>query len=389
MEHQHPKHDQAMNTNETLQDKLWPIEACTETAAAGQVFVLVATTDEAAAATITEQLANAGHRVECTSSLDATRSRLEENDIDLLLVDIAFHQEVLELVADVRSESSWRRVIVWGPAVDSDLAIRSIRSGACDVLQLPRHLDELSTRVHRAAVSARTDRGREERIERLAEACERLRASKNEMSDQVDVLCGDLATAWSSIKDQMSIVETTTEFRTLIGQELDVEQMLRTSLEYIMEKVGPTNGVVYLRESEGDYGVGAYVNYEWQDRNILPTLEQLGKAVCPQMQNDPGLLRFDDASDFARCEGVDTELFSSTEVVACSCPREDDCLAVLVLFRRDASPFSDSMASVLDALRTVLAEQLGRILRVHKRSALEWPEETPDVDDADWGDMAA
>jgi hypothetical protein len=156
-----------------------------------------------------------------------------------------------------------------------------------------------------------------------------------------------------------------------------------------MEKVGPTNGVVYLRESEGDYGVGAYVNYEWQDRNILPTLEQLGKAVCPQMQNDPGLLRFDDASDFSKCEGVDTELFSSTEVVACSCPREDDCLAVLVLFRRDASPFTDSMASVLDALRTVLAEQLGRILRVHKRSALEWPEETPDADDADWGDMAA
>ena len=83
---------------------------------------------------------------------------------------------------------------------------------------------------------------------------------------EVDVLCGDLATAWSSIKDQMSIVETTTEFRTLIGQELDVEQMLRTSLEYIMEKVGPTNGVVFLREAEGDYGVGAYVNYEWQDR---------------------------------------------------------------------------------------------------------------------------
>jgi DNA-binding response OmpR family regulator len=387
MERQHPEHDQSMNSNETLQDSTWPLGARAETAAAGQVFVLVATADEAAAATISEQLTTSGHRVECTTSLDAARTRLESNDIDLLLVDIAIDQKVLELVADARADRSWRRVIVWGPAVDSDLAIRSIRSGACDVLQLPRHLDELTTRVHRAAVNAKTDRGREERIERLAEACERLRASKNEMSDQVDVLCGDLATAWSSIKDQMSIVETTTEFRTLISQELDVEQMLRTSLEYIMEKVGPTNGVVYLREAEGDYGVGAYVNYEWQDRNILPTLEQLGTAVCPQMLNDPGLLKFDDASDFAQCEGVDTALFADAEVVACSCPREDDCLAVLVLFRRDTTPFSDSMASILDALRTVLAEQLGRILRVHKRSTLEWPDETPD--DADWGDLAA
>ena len=387
MERQHPEHDQSINTNETLQDNAWPLGVRAETAAPGQVHILVATTDEAASATISEHLTTSGHRVECTTSLDATRARLESNDIDLLLVDIAIDQKVLELVTDVRADHSWRRVIVWGPAVDSDLAIRSIRSGACDVLQLPRHLDELTTRVHRAAVNAKTDRGREERIERLAEACERLRASKNEMSDQVDVLCGDLATAWSSIKDQMSIVETTTEFRTLIGQELDVEQMLRTSLEYIMEKVGPTNGVVYLREAEGDYGVGAYVNYEWQDRNILPTLEQLGTAVCPQMLNDPGLLKFDDASDFAQCEGVDTALFADAEVVACSCPRADDCLAVLVLFRRDTTPFTDSMASVLDALRTVLAEQLGRILRVHKRSTLEWPDETPD--DADWGDLAA
>ena len=387
MERQHPEQNQSMHVNEAVQDGAWPLAGHPEATPVGQVFVLVATADEAAAQTISDQLTTSGHRVECTTSLEATRSRLEADDIDLLLVDIAIDQQVLDLITDVRSAHAWRRVIVWGPSVDSDLAIRSVRSGACDVLQLPRHLDELTTRVNRAAVNAKTDRGREERIERLADACERLRASKNEMSDQVDVLCGDLATAWSSIKDQMSIVETTTEFRTLIGQELDVEQMLRTSLEYIMEKVGPTNGVVFLREAEGDYGVGAYVNYEWQDRNILPTLELLGSAVCPQMQEDPGLLKFDDASDFAQCEGVDAELFNDAEVVACSCPRSDDCLAVLVLFRRSTTPFDDSMASILDALRMVLAEQLGRILRVHKRSTLEWPDETPD--DADWGDLAA
>ena len=95
--------------------------------------------------------------------------------------------------------------------------------------------------------------------------------------------------------------------------------------------MGPTNGVVFLREAEGDYGVGAYVNYEAGSKHPAHA-RTAGSAVCPQMQEDPGLLKFDDASDFAQCEGVDAELFNDAEVVACSCPRSDDCLAVLVLF---------------------------------------------------------
>ena len=198
-----------------------------------------------------------------------------------------------------------------GDSVDS--ISRSVRTKRClRCTQLPRHLDELTTRVNRAAVSYG---GSWAKNASTPGRCLRAASDEERDVDQVDV-------PWTSrhglVKhhDQMSIVETTTEFRTLIGQELDVEQMLRTSLEYIMEKVGPTNGVVFLREAEGDYGVGAYVNYEWQDRNILPTLELLGSAVCPQMQEDPGLLKFDDASDFAQCEGVDAELFNDAEVVA-------------------------------------------------------------------------
>ncbi len=353
----------------------------------GPATILYATTDDAAATTIERALTGAGHAVERATTLDAARKRMASDDVDLFLIDIAMCDEDLAVVTETRAKHAWRRVVVWGPAVDSEMTINAIRCGACDVLQLPRNLDELTTRIRGAVTEARTERGRDERVERLVEACEQLRVSKDEMSDQVDVLCGDLASAWSSIKDQLSIVETTTEFRTLISQELDVEQMLRTSLEYILEKIGPTNGVIYLREAEGEYGIGAYVNYEWQDRNIVPTLEELGRTVCPQMLNDPGLLKFDDASEFAQCGGVDSALFESSEIVACSCPREEDCLAVMVLFRRDASPYTESMACILDALRGVLAEQLGRILRVHKRSAQEWPEET--VDDADWGDLAA
>lgn len=388
MEHQHPESDHTAAAHQTQQDPMWPLDDAAQAYVESPALVLVATEDAAAATTIDRSLTDAGHRVEHVKTLDVARERMQSDDVDLFLVDIALCDEALSIVTETRSHHAWRRVVVWGPSIDSETTIQAVRSGACDVLQLPRNLDELTARIQGAVNRARKDRGRDERIERLVEACEQLRESKDEMSDQVDVLCGDLASAWSSIKDQMSIVETTTEFRTLISQELDVEQMLRTSLEYILEKIGPTNGVIYLREGEGQYGIGAYVNYEWQDRNIVPTLEELGRTVCPQMMQDPGLLKFDDASEFAQCESVDSVLFESSEVVACSCPRDGDCLAVMVLFRSDTTPYTESMACILDALRGVLAEQLGRILRVHKRSAQEWPEETVD-DEADWGDLAA
>jgi hypothetical protein len=207
------------------------------------------------------------------------------------------------------------------------------------------------------------------------------------MSQQVDVLCGDLASAYRTIKDQLSIVEMTTEFRTLISQELDVEDMLRISLEYILGKTGPTNGVVYLREAEAEFGIGAFVNYEWQDRNIMPSLEALGHLVCEPMEREPGLMKFEDAESFARSKGVDPDLFDKGEIVAFSCHRNTDCLAVVVLFRDKEHPFTDEVAGMLDALRDILAEQLGRILRVHKRSTFEWPEQG--TDDSDWGDQAA
>ena len=69
------------------------------------------------------------------------------------------------------------------------------------------------------------------------------------------------------------------------------------------------------------------------------------------------------------------------------CNWQGTCLAVITLFRNAETPFTDEMASMLDALREILAEQLGRILRVHKRSLLEWPEDS--CDDSDWNDLAA
>lgn len=353
----------------------------------GPASVLLVAPEGAGSDMISGSVRRSGHRCTSVGSLDAARTSLATADFDLVLLDTMIHPAAVSLIGEARAACPWLRAIAYSQEPDSEGTIEAIRVGATDYMTLPESLDELPARIGKVVAQGRSHRRREQKMQRLMDACETLRASKDEMSQQVDVLCSDLASAYRNIKDQMSTVEMTTEFRTLVNQELDVEDMLRTTLEYILKKIGPTNGVVHLREDEGKYGIGAFVNFEWQDRNIMPSLEKLGEVLCGPMQAEDALMKFEDAQSFANHDGVDPDLFEDSEVVSFTCNRNGNCLAIVTLFRSSSTPFTDDMAGMLDALRDILAEQLGRILRVYKRSTNEWPRDTGD--EADWGDLAA
>ena len=383
------EHMEHKNKIKSDSDAQWFEQDHTMPQVEGPASVLVVTSDADSADAIRNTVLESGHRCAVADTRASGWDLLQTGETDLVLLDTTVESGVLSLISEARERWPWMRFIAFSRRPDADTTIEAVRNGATDYMHLPGAMDELPIRINRVVSQGRSHRRREQRLQRLMDACETLRASKNEMSEQVDVLCSDLASAYRNIKDQMSTVEMTTEFRTLVGQELDVEDMLRTTLEYILKKVGPTNGVVHLRETEGEYGIGAFVNYEWQDRNIMPSLERLGDMLCGPMQQEDALMKFEDADSFAKQDGVDSSLFEDSEVVSFTCNSGDHCLAIVTLFRNRSTPFTDEMAGMLDALRDILAEQLGRILRVHKRSNREWPTERSDESDWGWGDKAA
>ena len=62
--------------------------------------------------------------------------------------------------------------------------------------------------------------------------------------------------------DQMKNIALASELNTIFRQELDLESLLRTVLEYTLRKVGSTNAAIFLPSSTGDFTLGAYVNYD-------------------------------------------------------------------------------------------------------------------------------
>ena len=56
---------------------------------------------------------------------------------------------------------------------------------------------------------------------------------------------------------------------------------------------------MFLPDPEQHYSLGAYVNYDCPRESIDSVLSHLCQAICPQMADEPELVAFSDAREFA------------------------------------------------------------------------------------------
>lgn len=326
------------------------------------------------------------HTCTCAVGLGEARTALARERFDLLVVCWSLPDGCgLDLAPLVQKTSPSTKILILCEEMSGDVAVQAMRCGAIDCLGLPLNMEELLRRIEPALLKARADRQRDERLLRLKKICRELNIARQEISQQVDALCDDLSNAYREIADQMSDVALASEFRTLLKQELDVEDLLRTTLEYLLTKTGPTNAAVFLPESSQDgkpkhFGLGAYVNYDCPRETISILLDHLGRAICPQMCDEPDIISFSDSREFAAWIGADAGFLANSHVVAFSCMHQGQCLAVVVLFRNQSTPFEERLASPIDTMREIIAEQLSNVIKVHHRARHSWPKEAEDGD---------
>lgn len=316
------------------------------------------------------------HQCDHVSRLDEAQTALARDRYDLILLNRALPDgDGLDLAPFVQKTSPATKTIVFSRNGSFKCALQAMRCGAVDCISTPVDPDELIDRVDSALTRSREERQREQRIQKLQSICKELNVARAEIADQVDALCNDLAAAYQELTEQVNQVALATEFRTLARQELDIEELLRTTLEYLLTKTGPTNAAVFLPDSARHYNLGAYVNYDCPRDSVDALLDHLCDAICPQMSEEPEIVAFDDAREFSQWIGMDGDFLAESQVIALSCLHEEECLAVLVLFRSRSTPFEAKLATTLDIIRSTFAEQLSRIIHIHHRARPEWPKE--------------
>jgi len=258
-------------------------------------------------------------------------------------------------------------VVLLAQAVTTDLALRAMRAGIADVITGDEPVHDLVSRVEVAADRARAVFVRKQREERLRRLAERMNEARQDVSRQVSDLCNDLVAAYQEVTDTMTNLTIAAEFSSLIRAELDVEALLRTALEFILAKVGPTNAAVFLPSTSDEYSLGAYVNYDCPKDTAEMLLDHLASVIPHRMETETEIVRLEGESDLVRRFGEGASWLGDAHVVGFSCHDEGECLAVVVLFRDSGQPFDDRATGICTALAGLMGEQLGKVIRIHHR----------------------
>ncbi len=330
--------------------------------------VLLIGVDKTMASLVAEVAPSAGFTIHHAAGIGAAQAELTRREMDMTLIQaqladgsgLALARELMHRRQPVPSV-----IVADKPSVDT--AVQAIRAGAIDYLTLPMTAQELKERIEVITQRLRTQQRNNDKVRRLRRMCHKLSTSREEISQQVNVLCGDLVAAYQDLADQMHHVLESTEFNAVIRNELDLEQLVRKSMEYVLDKVGPTNAAIFLPSSADEYSLGGYVNYDCQSQPSEILLQQMADVVAPRVSEQEGVVHLTDDAGLRGTFGEDFDLLKGDHLVAVTCRHEDESLAILTVFRDASEPFDDNVVEMLAAVSSSLGTALARIIRVHHR----------------------
>lgn len=299
---------------------------------------------------------------------DARKQLQQRGPIDLLVVSREQPDgDALAFVREVASGPKLVQSVVIAADADAAFAIDAMRAGACDLLPKPLDLEETNRRLREALARQDKSKVTVRRVRRLRKLCRKLSRDRDEVSQQVDILCNDLVTAYQELADQMQQVVQGSEYGALVKHELDLEQALRTTLEFLVQKAGPTNAAIFLPATMDEYSLGGYVNFDCPGDTTDMLLDHLADVVAPKMTHRDGLEHIQSDPQMEAWIGDDAAYLAESELIAFSARHDDETLAVVALFRDQSQPFDRVVLDACASVGPILGEALARIIRVHHR----------------------
>lgn len=316
----------------------------------------------------------------CTvaASIDEARRIAADRAFDVALIDLDLSEaDAFKLARELTNSESGTstRVVFTALEPGFDLSVKAMRSGAADLLRKPTPPAVLGESVRAAGEQARAARAQNRRVQRLKRMCRRLNTAREEVTQQVGGLCDELAAAYQDLAGQVEHITMATEFSSLLRQELDVESLLRTTLEYLLTKTGPTNAAVFLPTGPREYSLGAYVNYDIPRETADVLLDHLADTLPQRFEEEESLLWSSTSQDLTEWMNDGAGWVADSTVIVFACRNRDECLGVATLFRDPSRPFTSEIIAQLELMRDLFTQQLARVINIHNRHKPKdaWP----------------
>lgn len=335
--------------------------------------VLLVDQDNRSCLKIPQSVTDMPVKLVCATSVEEARARLLQGPVDLVLVEAELPDgSGIGLAKQLRKgRSAAPQTILMTSKPSIEQTIEALRSGAGDILVKPLRTKEVHERILQAAARWKNDQQTKQRIRRLRRSCKQLNLAREEISKQVDVLCNDLVTAYQELANQLHQAVQSSEYAGLVRDELDLEALLHRTLEYLLEKCGPTNAAIFLPANEDEFSLAGYVNLDCTEDAAELIWQHLADVVAPKIAQHHGVLHLTDAKAVTDWLEKGCYYLEERHMVAYACTHEEEILAVAVLFRDAESPYSPTAIETCTSIAPILGQHLAKVVRVHHRLASE------------------
>ena len=307
------------------------------------------------------------NRVRVASSIEAAEIEMRRNPAHVLFVNVQLGDNAgLEVIRSFKRRWPGTQAIAVSRTRKSDLCLEAWRAGAVDMLQAPLQAQDVkSVLANLAGRRAQVDR-LAQRNERLRIVCRRLNKARHEISQQVDLLCNDLVRAYQDIAQQLNLTQLASDYSDFIRGEIEIEGLLRRTMEWVLRKLGPVNAAVYLPNGDEHFALGAYLNLDTQAD--APLIEALGRTVVEQVRRNKILALENDAA-IVELFGDQAQPLLGRTWFATGCHTRHECLAVLVVFKQQSGsdPGQNTIQGLIETIAPILAERIEQALRFYNR----------------------
>jgi DNA-binding response OmpR family regulator len=358
---------------------------CQEATVIGAWDILVVDAD-AAVGELVKAGVSEGSRVRVALSTDQALAEMKNRQAEVVLVNLQINDNAgLALIKSIRASNPRAEIIAVSRVKRSELCLDAWRAGAADFLAAPLAAPELKRTLNAVLERRAHNDNLTKRNRRLRSVCKQLNKARHEIRQQVDLLCNDLVRAYQEMAQQLNTTQITVDYAQMVGTEIEVEGLLRKTMEWILAKLGPVNAAVYLSDADRKFALGAYLNLDTEAD--APMIAAMGETIVRHSESSGNTISVEHDSMIDEMFGEEGRLLKGRAWLSTGCyapaPRRD-CLAVLVVFKKQGEPI-DSMRNMVEAISPLLGEKIELALelyhRMHPRDESTDDTDTPDLDE--------
>ncbi len=301
-------------------------------------------------------------------SAQEVQNQLQQGPVDLIVLDLHDRSDwAVHLAAELATRPCPAPLVVITEKTSTEQAVAAMRLGACDYLERPLDQSKLRESLQKAIVRGRSNRAAHEQVEKLRRICQELSLAHRQVTSQIDSLCGEMVTAYKDLASQVQRVVEAGDYTEMIRSELDLSELLRQTLSYLVEKLGPTNAAIFLPAIGDEFRVGGYVNEDFSSDVADLLLQHLADVVAPRLFDADHVLHMTDNKSLWDWIGDDAEYMADCHLIAFNASHHGEAVAAVVLFRDAQQPFPAFAPDLAATVGLKLGECIARIIRVQQR----------------------